>query len=348
MLRPSTIASRLAVLAMATAVATACTNISEPTAPLSPSDALAAKNKTGPTHPVGTLVQTVPFISGPWGIAVSSTGVVLTALPSANMIGGFSLSDPSAQRPTLTVDGWPLDIIINGKGTLAYVSSGNTGNIDVIDIKSNSKTDTIPLVQNIDRLRLSKKETRIYATTLAGQLWSADLKGGKKVKASIDLTDPWNNVNGGALAPSGTDLYASSSAGYIWRLDPETLAIRASAALPYAIQDIAVTPDGSALWAAAENGAILRLDPMTLAVTATIPVGYGYGGPFGLAISPDGARIYAAASQSSTLYILSEPTPNNFNVSSIYVGGDPRRIAFTEDGATAVVSNYYMGVHIIR
>ena len=61
------------------------------------------------------------------------------------------------------------------------------------------------------------------------------------MKASIDLTDPWNNVNGAAIAPSGTDVYASSSAGYIWRLDPETLAIRASAALPGVIQDIAVT-----------------------------------------------------------------------------------------------------------
>jgi hypothetical protein len=104
---------------MVTAIATACTNISEPTAPLSPSGPLAAKNKIGPTHPAAMLVQTVPFISGPWGIAVSSSGVVLTALPSANMIGGFSLSDPSAQRPTLTVDGSPLDIIINGNGTLA-------------------------------------------------------------------------------------------------------------------------------------------------------------------------------------------------------------------------------------
>jgi DNA-binding beta-propeller fold protein YncE len=167
------------------------------------------------------------------------------------------------------------------------------------------------------------------------------------VKASIDLTDPWNNVNGGAIAPSGSDLYASSSAGYIWRLDPETLAIRAPAALPYVAQDIAVTPDGTALCAAAENGAILRLDPMTLAVTATITVGYGYGGPFGLAISPDGARVYAAASQSGTLYIVSETAPNTFDVSSIYVG-DPRRIAFSEDGSVAVVSNYYMGVHIIR
>ena len=111
----------------------------------------------------------------------------------------------------------------------------------------------------------------------------------------------------------------------------------------------ALEPRGDALWAAGEDGVVLKLDPMTLAVTATISTGqYGWGGPFGLAISPDGARVYATASQSSTLYIISEPTPNSFTVSSVYLGGEPRRIAFSADGATAVVSNYASGVQIIQ
>ena len=345
MLPTRTTAALLAALAVATTAA--CSDTADPLRP-APSAPLAAKSKSGLTHPAGVLSQTVP-ISGPWGIALASTGVVVVALPSSNAISGFSLSDPTTLRPTLAVDGWPLDIIVNAKGTLAYVSSGNTGNIDVIDIKSNTKADTIPLVQYIDRLRINPKETRIYATTLAGQLWSASLKGGKKVQASIDLTDPWWSVNGGAIAPSGSDLYASSTAGYVWRLDPETLAIRASATFGHVIQDIAVTPDGTALWAAAEDGAVLKLDPMTLAVIATVPTGqFGYGGPFGLAISPDGARVYAAASGSGTLYIISETAPSTFDVSPLYLGGDPRRIAFSADGSTAVVSNYYNGVHIIK
>ncbi len=347
MLATRTTAGRLAVLAMATLVANACTDSAADPLKLAPQAPLAAKSKTGLTHPVGVLSQTVP-LPGTWGIAVSSTGEVLASQPTANTIGGFSLSDPTTLRQTLPVDGWPLDIIVNAKGTVAYVSSGNTGNIDVIDIKSNTKTDTIPLVQDIYRLRLAKNEAKIYATTLGGELWAAPLKGGKKQKASINF-GTGSAVNGASLSPSYTDLYAASTNGTIWRLDPETLAIRAQVSLPYTIQDIAVTPDGTALWAAGENGYVLRLDPMTLAVNATIWTGqYGYAGPFGLAISPDGARVYAAASQSGTIYIISEPTPNTFDVASIVVGGDPRRIAFSADGSTAVVSNYYTGVHIIQ
>src|SRR3954468_9727561 len=171
------------IIGLAVVTATACSDTADPLKPV-PTAPLAAKNKSGPTHPAGILSQTVP-LGGTWGIALSSTGVVLAAQPSNNTISGFSLSDPSTLRPSLAVDGWPLDIIVNGKGTLAYVSSGNTGNIDVIDVKSNTKIDTIPLVPNIDRLRLSTKELVIYATTLAGQLWSVDVKGGKKLKASI-------------------------------------------------------------------------------------------------------------------------------------------------------------------
>jgi DNA-binding beta-propeller fold protein YncE len=48
------------------------------------------------------------------------------------------------------------------------------------------------------------------------------------------------------------------------------------------------------------------------------------------------------------VYIISETAPNTFDVTPLYVGGDPRRIAFSADGSVAVVSNYYTGVHIIR
>jgi hypothetical protein len=110
----STTAHRLAVLVVATVIATACTDAADPLR-LAPTAPLAAKNKVGPTHPVGILSQTVP-LGGTWGIALTSTGVVLALQPTSNTLGGFPLSDPTALRQTLPVDGWPLDVIVNARG----------------------------------------------------------------------------------------------------------------------------------------------------------------------------------------------------------------------------------------
>lgn len=338
---------RLAALS-ALAAGTACTNLTEPLRELTPSEPLAAKGNVSLTHPAGTLAQRVPLTSTPWGIAVSSRGVVLTVLPYANAVGGFSLSDPTTPRALVPVGQWPLDVIFNKTGTLAYVSTGVTGNIEVIDVRSNTVKESIPVGPDIYRLALSQDESRIYATTLRGRLWTAKTHGDPR-PTYVDLADTWSPVQGRSLSPSGTDLYVASTNGSIWRLDPVTLAVRMTIALTgRAVQDIAVTPDGSALWAADENGSILRLDPNTLAPTAIIGLTAFGGRPFGLAVSPDGARVYAASSLTGTLFIIAETAPNTLETTSLSTGGAPRRIAFGENGAAAVVSNESGWVDIIR
>jgi DNA-binding beta-propeller fold protein YncE len=337
-----------AVFTAAAVVATACTNVTEPTV-LSPNDALAAKGGANVvlTHPVGTLAQRVSLTSLPWGIAVSPRGDVLTVLPFTNSVAGFSLSNPTVARPPVTVNAYPLDVIFDKNGSTAYVGTRDGGTVDVVDIRTNTVTQSIPLGPDVYRLALSRDESRVYATTLRGRLWTARTHGDPR-PTYVDLTDPWSPVQGKSLSPSGSDLYIASTNGTIWRLDPVTLAVRQSIVLPRQIQDIAATPDGSAVWAADENGYVVRLDPMTLAVTATVNLAALGGMPFGLAISPDGARIYAASSRSGQLFIIAETAPNTFGITPIAIGGTPRRIGFGENGAVAVVSNEANWVDIVR
>jgi DNA-binding beta-propeller fold protein YncE len=336
-------ARAIAVFSAVAVVATACTSVTEPT--LSPGDALAARREVL-THPVGTLAERVQVGSLPWGVAVSSRGDVLAGLPFTSTVVGFSLSDPTTLRPPVTVSAYPLDVIFNKKGSLAYASGRDGGGISEIDIRTNTVGATIPLGPDLYRLALSKDETRIYATTLQGRLWTARTHGDPRA-TYVDLS-PFSSIQGKSLSPSGTDLYVASTNGTIWRLDPVTLAVRQSVVLPRFIQDIAATPDGSAVWAADENGFVVRLDPMTLAPTATIDLSVLGGWPFGLAISPDGARIYVASSMSGKLFIIAETAPNSFDVTSVATGGTPRRIAFGENGAAAVVSNEWGWVDVVR
>ena len=341
-----TAARRIAAVA-AVAAATACTNVSEPTAVLSPSEALMAKN-SALTHPAGTLAERVPVSSLPWGIAVSPRGVVLTVLPFQNAIAGFTLGDPTAVRPPLAVSAYPMDVIFNRNGNLAYVAARFGGTIDVVDVRSNEVKGSIPLGQEIYRLALSAEETRIYATTLDGRLWTARTHGDPRA-TSVALTEPWASVQGKSLSPSGSDLYVAATNGMVWRLDPVTLEVRQSINLLFRqLQDIAAAPDGSTVWAADENGYVLKLDPVTLAPTATIDLTGSFGRPFGLAVSPDGERVYAASSASGRVFVIEETAPNTFGVTSLVTGGTPRRIAFGMSGAAAVVSNEGAWVDVIR
>jgi YVTN family beta-propeller protein len=350
---PLTIRSilRSTVLLMAAAVVvTACSDMTAPTAGLSPAELEAAKGgHVALTHPAnGTISQTVPLASSPWGLAVSSRGDVLTVFPYASAVGGFALSDPTAARPQLAVGAYPLDVIFNRSGTIAYVSARSAGRVDVIDVRSNTVKSSIPLGVEIYRLALSRDETRIYATTLDGRLWTARTKGGDPGATSEDLAPIWSPIQGKALSPSGTDLFVASTTGQVWRLDPATLDVRQTVTLPRRIQDIAVTPDGSALWAADESGYVVRLDPATLTPTATVDLTGVGAQPFGLAISPDGARIYVASSLTGTVFIIAETAPNTFSATPVTTGGAPRRIAFGENGAVAVVSNEASWVDLIR
>ena len=342
----SSTARAFAVFSAVAIVATACSSVTEPT--LSPGDALAArKGGVVLTHPAGTLAERVQVGSLPWGIAVSSRGDVLTGLPFTSTVVGFSLSDPTTLRPPVVVSAYPLDVIFNKKGSVAYAAGRDGGEISAVDIRTNTVAGSIPIEPDIYRLALSRDESRIYATTLRGRLWTARTHGDPRA-TSVDLTDVWDPVQGKSLSPSGTDLYVASTNGKIWRLDPVTLAVRQTVTLPRRIQDIAATPDGSAVWAADENGSVVRLDPVTLAPTATVDLSLLGGAPFGLAISPDGARIYVASSRSGTLFIIAEPAPNSFDVTSVATGGTPRRIAFGENGAAAVVSNEWGYVDVVR
>jgi YVTN family beta-propeller protein len=63
-------------------------------------------------------------------------------------------------------------------------------------------------------------------------------------------------------------------------------------------------------------------------------------------MSPDGKQLYVTSATSGMLWIVDRPARTK--LTSIPVGGTPRRIAFDASGATAAVTNEAGFVTIIR
>lgn len=67
---------------------------------------------------------------------------------------------------------------------------------------------------------------------------------------------------------------------------------------------------------------------------------------WGIAITPDGTKLFATCTASGLVLAIS-PTDGSI-LTTINVGGQPRRVSFTTDGKLAIVANETLGVQFIR
>lgn len=97
-----------------------------------------------------------------------------------------------------------------------------------------------------------------------------------------------------AMTSGGTALYAGTR-GRVVRLDPVTLAVVDSVALPVSSDQttgLALSGDGSALWVAtAASGKLYRLRPDSLSIIDSATVA---GSPQGIAVDLDGSYVYVS------------------------------------------------------
>lgn len=340
-----TSARRYALGAVVSWLAVACSSVSDPVQPLSTPSDVAPSVGINATHPVGVLdSKLTSFVGRPFGIAISSNGAGYVTEQDANAVARFLTSNPVSTLVPIPVTADPGDVIFNRAGTLAFASTYFGGQVHVIDVASGAVNTTIPVGNgtNAYRLALAKDESRLFVTTSYGVLYAIT----HGVSQSITLSGALQGI---ALSPSGNALYVTSTSGTIWRIDPTTLAIQWTGNFSgEQFQDVAVTPDGSTVYIADETGRIQVADATNFVPRALLTLPGS--SPFGLAISPDGARVYVASPSTGLLTIIAPPRHhgNTYEMSNVYVGGTPRRIAFDATGATAYVSNEGNWVDVVK
>jgi large repetitive protein len=307
--------------------------------------AIGCSNGTGPggeggggggatgTHPGGALVGTPVIASRPFAVAVSSTGVVFVGRQDAPFVQVASLPGLTF-ADSVRVGSDPTDIAFNSAGSVAYVTNQASSNLGVINVVAKTSTDSIAIPGSPYRVVVAPANTIVYVSSSNDSVYAVSTSS-KSIIGRWGFNGP---VNGLAVSTSGASLYVTTMAGQLGRITTASGAVD-TVPIGGTLQDIAVV--GSELFIAVETGVIQVRDAATLGAIATVPVS----GAFGLKASPDGLRLYATMPGAGRLAIV-DPAARSV-LSTLFLGGLPRRIAFSPDGATALIGNEANVVEVI-
>ncbi len=208
----------------------------------------------------------------------------------------------------------PYTVTINAAGTKAYITNSNAMTVSVIDIATNTVTNTIGGFDGPSGLVISSDGNTAYVNNYGGPGGLGS--GNGKTVRRVDLTT--EAIVGAAITVG---------------LAPAGVAILPDGARVYTINYVDGNPGTGTM-------SIIRTSDNTVVGTIT-----GFSGPFGIAITPDGKFAYVANFGSNnftpigtTLSVVNLTT--NTITATIDLAIQPAGIAITPDGLYAYASNY--------
>jgi DNA-binding beta-propeller fold protein YncE len=108
-------------------------------------------------------------------------------------------------------------------------------------------------------------------------------------------------------------------------------------------QDVAVTRRGDRLYVANAAGYLNEITLQSGAVTATIPLS---GGAFGIGVTANDAEAYVSIPFSGQVQVFK--LQNRQLTRTLAVGGQPRRIGFSQQGAIGAIANLDGSIKFVR
>jgi YVTN family beta-propeller protein len=251
--------------------------------------------------------------------------------PFANGVGVTSTA-------TRTVDGFiptgvnPIGAAFSPDGGTAYVTNLVSKTVSVIDVATAQQVATIstgdaaPFV-----VRVSPDGERLFVAT-AGNLVLVVSTATREIVKSIGVGFL---PNGFAVHPDGRMMYVSSfSAGTVSEVDMITEAVLRTFPVGGTPQDMAVNRKGTRLYVANEQGYLNEIDLFTGEQLPTIPL---TSGGFGVGVTPDDGEAYVSEPRAGLVEVFSLQTRKLSR--TINVGGEPRRLAFSQQGKIGAIAN---------
>ena len=292
-----------------------------------------------PTHPTGLVLDSVPTPPA-YGIAVRDDG--LTYFSEAYNAG---VGITSTQ--TRTLDGFiptgncPTGVAFSPDGGTAYVTNQCDQNVGVIDVASAQQVSTIfTPAGNPFVVRVSPDGTRLFISTSSTTVYIVDTQT-LQIIGSVQVGFAPNAF---AVHPDGRIIYVSASgSGTVSEIDMFTGIVLRTFTVGGIPQDMAVTRKGDRLYVANGSGYLSEVDLQSGQQTATIPLA---GEAFGIGVTPDDGQAYVTIPSAGVVQI--------FNLNSrklaqtLPVGGNPRRIGFSQQGRIGAIANLAGYVSFVR
>jgi YVTN family beta-propeller protein len=313
--------------------------------PTSIADQSLAESKV---HPRG-VVDSVEAPS-PWGVAVRDDGLAFfTELANA----GVGITNTKSR----TVDGFiptgltPTGIAFSPDGNTVFVAN-QFGNVSRIDVATREVTGFVDIASS-QALRLSPDGSQLFVGTTGTTVAVVDIA----TLSIVRTVEVGAAPNGFAVHPNGRLLYVSSfDAGTVSEIDMltgEVLRTLTPAGQPIGRpQEMALNRKGTRLYVATEDadpakekedGWLDEYDLATGNLTNRITL---QAGAFGVGVTPDDSQAYLTLPSAGLIQIFG--LQSRKLAKSINVGGEPRRIGFSQKGNIAAVTNAAGFITFIR
>jgi YVTN family beta-propeller protein len=278
---------------------------------------------------IGLVLSAVVFV------AQAKTNYAYVANSSSNTVSVINTANGTVVT-SIPVEKSPWGVAVNQAGAFVYVTNKASNTVSVISTSTNTVVATIPVGTAPAAVAFAPKGTTAYVANQNSNSVSVINTGTKIVTASVTVQ---SSPVGLAVMPNDTFVYvANKVSGKVSVIS--TLSNTVAATIPVGSKPIAVaiSPDGSTAYVTnSGSNTISVIQTANNAVVNTINVSPG---PYGAAVSPDGHWLYVANSDGNNGDLVTIINTASQTIQTTVVAGTgPQQVAFSEDSATAEVTN---------
>ncbi len=290
--------------------------------------------------PAGAVLATIP-VEGqpPTFLAMAPDGSRVYAATSGRLSVIDTASD--AVVATVGIDPYPVAITVTPDGTRALVTNLFSFDLTVVDLRSNTRLPSIPLLMQrqrggYGRVAVSPDGRSYWVTNGINEILAVVTVGQQPANSRLmDMrpADVTFSSDGARVFVAGCKDFCTT--GTVEILDPTSQRVRATWNVGPSPYRILLSPDGSRAYTTNVAGPSASVvDTQSGATIATVPLGPT---PTGLAVSPDGRWVAIASQVAGALTVIDGATGAVRATTNL--GGALREVVIAPDGRRLWVSS---------